>query len=46
VRKALSWPVRQIAIYAGEGGSVIIGKILEKDQYAYGYDSQTANMST
>src|SRR5450631_2284423 len=41
VRKALSYPARQIAINAGEDGSVIVGKILEKDQYAYGYDSQT-----
>jgi len=41
VRKALSWPARQIAINAGEDGSVIVGKILEKDQYSYGYDSQT-----
>src|ERR1700739_3648571 len=41
VRKALSWPARQIAINAGEDGSVIVGKILEKDQYAYGFDSQT-----
>ena len=31
----------QIAINAGEDGSVIIGKILEKDQYSYGFDSQT-----
>src|ERR1700680_916815 len=30
VRKALSWPARQIAINAGEDGSVIVGKILEK----------------
>ena len=41
VRKALSWPARQIAINAGEDGSVILGKILEKDQYSYGFDSQT-----
>src|SRR6187397_1575502 len=41
VRRALSWPARQIAINAGEDGSVIVGKILEKDQYAYGFDSQT-----
>jgi chaperonin GroEL len=40
VRKALSWPARQIAINAGEDGSVIVGKILEKDQYSYGFDSQ------
>jgi len=41
VRKALSWPARQIAINAGEDGSVIVCKILEKDQYAYGFDSQS-----
>src|SRR6201987_4258624 len=41
VRKALSYPARQIAINAGEDGSVTVGKILEKDQYAYGFDSQT-----
>src|SRR6187200_2324764 len=41
VRKALSWPARQIAINAGEDGSVILGKILEKDHYSYGFDSQT-----
>jgi chaperonin GroEL len=40
VRKALSWPARQIAINAGEDGSVIVGKILEKDQYSYGFDAQ------
>jgi len=43
VRKALSWPARQIAINAGEDGSVIVGKILEKDQYAFGFDSQTGD---
>ena len=41
VRKALSWPARQIAINAGEDGSVVVGKILEKDQYAFGFDSQS-----
>jgi chaperonin GroEL len=40
VRKALSWPTRQIAINAGEDGSIVVGKILEKDAYAYGYDAQ------
>jgi chaperonin GroEL len=40
VRKALSWPARQIAINSGEDGSIIVGKILEKDQYAYGFDAQ------
>ena len=41
VRKALSAPARQIALNAGEDGSVIVGKILEKDQYAYGFDAQS-----
>src|SRR5213082_1755260 len=41
VRKALSYPARQIAVNAGEDGSVIVGKILEKEQYAHGFDSQT-----
>jgi len=40
VRKALSWPARQIAINAGEDGSVIVGKIAEKDQYNFGFDAQ------
>jgi chaperonin GroEL len=41
VRKAISWPARQIAANAGEDGSVVVGKILEKDTYAYGFDAQT-----
>jgi chaperonin GroEL len=41
VRKAISAPARQIAVNAGEDGSVILGKILEKDQYGYGFDAQT-----
>ncbi len=41
VRKALSWPARQIALNAGEDGSVIVGKILEKDSYAFGFDAQS-----
>src|SRR4029077_17360334 len=40
VRKALSYPARQIAVNAGEDGSIVVGKILEKDAYAYGYDAQ------
>jgi chaperonin GroEL len=40
VRKALSVPAHQIAINPGEDGSVIVGKILEKEQYSYGFDAQ------
>src|SRR3979490_1198842 len=41
VKRALSWPTRQIAINAGEDGSLVGGKILDKDTYAHGYDAQT-----
>jgi chaperonin GroEL len=40
VRKAITWPARQIAINAGLDGSVVISKILEKTDSAYGYDVQ------
>ena len=40
VRRAISHPARQIATNAGADGSVVVGKILEKDQYAFGYDAQ------
>ena len=33
-------PARQIALNAGEDGSIVVGKILEKDQYDYGFDAQ------
>src|SRR5271166_6299293 len=41
VKKALSWPARQIVINAGDDGSIVVGKILEKETYAFGYDAQT-----
>src|SRR3954447_5226140 len=40
VRKALQTPLRQIAENAGEDGAVISGKILDKDEYAWGFDAQ------
>ncbi|MEZ0282871.1 chaperonin GroEL, partial [Methyloceanibacter sp.] len=40
VRKAITWPARQIAINAGLDGSVVVSKILEKEDGAYGYDVQ------
>ena len=39
VRKAIQMPARQIAINAGADGSVVVGKIMDKDQYSYGYDA-------
>ena len=41
VRKASLAPLRQIAENAGEDGAVISGKVLEKDQYNYGFDAQS-----
>jgi chaperonin GroEL len=41
VKKAIQSPARQIALNAGEDGSVIVGKILEKDTYSYGFDAQS-----
>jgi chaperonin GroEL len=41
VRKALQAPARQIATNAGEDGSVIVGKILENSNYAFGFDAQS-----
>jgi chaperonin GroEL len=43
VRKALSWPARQIVINAGEDGSVVVSKILEKDDYSFGFDAQNGD---
>jgi chaperonin GroEL len=41
VKKAITWPARQIAINSGEDGSVVVGKIVEHDTYAHGFDAQT-----
>ncbi len=41
VRKAIQTPARQIASNAGEDGSLIVGKILEKDSYSFGFNAQT-----
>ena len=41
VRKALSWPARQIALNAGEDASVVVARILDKDIYAFGFDAQS-----
>ena len=41
VRKAVQMPLRQIAENAGEDGAVISGKVLDKDDYNWGFDAQT-----
>ncbi len=40
VRKATQTPARQTTINVGEDGSVVVGKILDKEQYRFGYDAQ------
>jgi chaperonin GroEL len=41
VRKAVLTPLRQIAENAGEDGAVIAGKILDRDEYNWGFDAQS-----
>ncbi|MDG3575076.1 chaperonin GroEL [Rhizobium sp. YJ-22] len=42
VRKALQSLVRQIAENAGDEASIVVGKILEKNEDNYGYNAQTS----
>jgi chaperonin GroEL len=41
VRKAVRMPLRQIAENAGEDGAVISGKVLDRDEYNWGFDAQS-----
>ena len=41
VRRALQAPARQIAENAGDEPSIIVGKILDKNEDNYGYNAQT-----
>ena len=41
VRRALQSPLRQIAENAGEDGAVVVGKVLDKDEYNFGYNAAT-----
>ncbi|HET6609399.1 MAG TPA: chaperonin GroEL [Rhodopila sp.] len=41
VRKAALTPLRQIAENAGEDGAVISGKVLDRDEYNWGFDAQS-----
>jgi len=40
VRRAIQWPARQIVENAGVDGAIVVGKVLEQDTYAFGYDAQ------
>ncbi|MGE8105378.1 chaperonin GroEL [Allorhizobium sp. NPDC080224] len=41
IRRAIEAPVRQIAENAGAEGSIIVGKLREKPEFAYGWNAQT-----
>ncbi len=41
VRRALQAPLRQIAENAGEDGAVVVGKVLDKKDYSFGYNAAT-----
>jgi chaperonin GroEL len=41
VRKAIQTPARQIVDNSGADGAVVVGKLLENSDYAYGYNAQT-----
>jgi chaperonin GroEL len=40
VRKALATPCKQIVVNAGGDGSIIAGKLMDKNDPDYGYDAQ------
>jgi chaperonin GroEL len=40
VRRALMTPAKQIVVNAGGDGSIIVGKLAEKNDFNYGYDAQ------
>jgi len=41
VRRAIQVPARQIAANAGEDGSLIVGRLLENDEYGWGFNAAT-----
>jgi chaperonin GroEL len=41
VRKAIQAPARQIVDNAGADGAVVVGKLMESSDYAFGFDAQS-----
>ena len=41
IRRALQSPIRQIVENAGSEGSIIVGKLLEQDNFKFGFNAQT-----
>ncbi|MHA7873577.1 MAG: chaperonin GroEL, partial [Hyphococcus sp.] len=42
VRRAVQAPIRQIVTNAGGEGSIVVGKLLEQDDFKFGFNAQTA----
>jgi len=42
VRRAIQVPARQIILNAGEDGSLVVGKLLENDNYNWGFNAATS----
>ncbi len=40
VRRALQTPIRQIAANAGVDGSIVVGKLLDSNEFTFGFDAQ------
>jgi chaperonin GroEL len=40
IRRAIQSPIRQIVKNAGGEGSIVVGKLLENDDYNFGFDAQ------
>jgi chaperonin GroEL len=40
VRRAIQWPARLIVENAGLDGAVVVGKVIEHKDFAFGYDAQ------
>src|SRR5215472_16477704 len=43
VRRAIQWPIRQIAENSGVEGSIVVGKLTDKDDPNFGYDAQSGD---
>jgi chaperonin GroEL len=43
VRRALAYPTRLIAENAGADGSIVVGKLLDKNDANYGFDAQSGS---
>jgi len=41
IARALEAPIRQISSNAGVEGAIVVGKVLDNDDYNFGYNAQT-----